>query len=382
MAGPAASGTLLLYCRAGFEAECAQEIQALAAERQVAGHCRTERDSAFVRFVQDSDTPFAPAWRELIFARQSLLQLAELKGMDPRDRIAPMLEVLAGRGQAYADAWVETPDSAQGAQLKGLSRGLEAALIAALRKQGRLDGRSPLRLHVLLLDGIHALLAQSRIADAAPWPMGIPRLKLPRDAPSRSALKIEEAWLTLMDAGERERWFAPGMTAVDLGAAPGGWTWQLARRGLRVTAIDNGPLAPQVTDTGVVTHLREDGFRYRPGKPVDWLVCDMVEQPIRIATLVGEWLAAGHARAALFNLKLPMKKRWQETQRCFAALGEAVALVGAASAATGELPPCVPVAAKAAPTGRSRGNGQRGFELRARQLYHDREEITVIALPR
>ena len=80
----------------------------------------------------------------------------------------------------------------------------------------------------------------------------------------------------VIDDRERERWLKPGMSAVDLGAAPGGWTWQLVRRSIRVTAIDNGPMDRALMDSGVVTHLREDGFRYRPKKPVDWLVCEKV----------------------------------------------------------------------------------------------------------
>jgi 23S rRNA (cytidine2498-2'-O)-methyltransferase len=106
-----------------------------------------------------------------------------------------------------------------------------------------------------------------------------------------------------------------------------------------------------VLDTGVVTHVRADGFRFRQRKPVDWLVCDMVEQPARVAALVADWLASGDARAALFNLKLPMKKRWLEARACLDAMAETFA------------------------------SGSRRFVLRARQLYHDREEITVLALP-
>src|SRR3546814_17919758 len=76
-------------------------------------------------------------------------------------------------------------------------------------------------------------------ADSAPWPLGIPRLRLHADAPSRSALKLEEALLTLLDDRERARLLREGMHAADLGAAPGGWTWVLTRPGVRVSAIDN-----------------------------------------------------------------------------------------------------------------------------------------------
>jgi 23S rRNA (cytidine2498-2'-O)-methyltransferase len=137
-----------------------------------------------------------------------------------------------------------------------------------------------------------------------------------------------------------------GMRAVDLGAAPGGWTWQLAHRGLRVTAVDNGPLKGDVLDDPLVTHLRADGLSYVPKRPVDWMVCDIVEQPSRIASLVGRWLGEGHARHAIFNLKLPMKKRYDEVRRCEAIIRDALAKT------------------------------RMEHTLALRQLYHDREEVT------
>ncbi len=98
--------------------------------------------------------------------------------------------------------------------------------------------------------------------DSAPWPLGIPRLRMHADAPSRSALKLEEALLVLLDDAERQRLLQPDMRAADLGAAPGGWTWILTRQGLRVIAIDNGPLRPQLLESGRVEHLRADGFAW------------------------------------------------------------------------------------------------------------------------
>jgi 23S rRNA (cytidine2498-2'-O)-methyltransferase len=339
----------LLYCRAGFEPECAQEIETVAAARGAPGFARTERDSGFVVFTGELA---APPVRELVFARQSLTLGVELRALDPRDRLAPVLEWLVANDVRVSDAWVEAPDSTAGGELAGLCRGLEAATMAALRKAKRLDPDATQRLHLCLVSGTHALLALGDVAHASPWRGGIPRLKLPREAPSRSALKIEEAWLVLLDETERAQWLRAGMSAVDLGAAPGGWTWQLARKSIRVTAVDNGPLAPHVLDTGLVTHARADGFRFEPRKNVDWVVCDMVEQPSRVAALMTQWLLRRHARAALFNLKLPMKKRWQETRTCLEGMAEALEGAGP------------------------------GYELRAKQLYHDREEITVVALPK
>jgi 23S rRNA (cytidine2498-2'-O)-methyltransferase len=187
------------------------------------------------------------------------------------------------------------------------------------------------------------------VDEISPWPGGIPRLKFPRAAPSRSTLKLEEAFLVLLNEGERERWLQPGMRAVDLGAAPGGWTWQFVARSLRVTAVDNGPMDDALMACGLVDHLRTDGFHYRPPRPVDWLVCDMVEQPRRVAALMAGWLTQGACRYAIFNLKLPMKKRYDEVRLCLGILHDAFAKAGLR------------------------------LDLRARQLYHDREEITVFA---
>jgi 23S rRNA (cytidine2498-2'-O)-methyltransferase len=113
-----------------------------------------------------------------------------------------------------------------------------------------------------------------------------------------------------------------------------------------VTAVDNGALKGDIARDVLVTHRREDGLRYRPSRPVDWVTCDIVEQPSRIAQLMGDWIAEGSARRAIFNLKLPMKKRYEEVERCRAIIAARLA--------------------------------QRGVraQLRIRQLYHDREEVT------
>ncbi|TCT23504.1 23S rRNA (cytidine2498-2'-O)-methyltransferase [Thermomonas haemolytica] len=286
----------------------------------------------------------------LVFARQKLRLLAELRGLDPGDRITPMLQALRGQAR-FGTLLMEHPDSDAGKPLAGLARSLGNALRPALRKAGLLgaqdDPRLP-RLHVCFVAGDHAFLARSLPADSAPWPLGIPRLRMHPDAPSRSALKLEEALRVLLTDAERARLLQDGMRAADLGAAPGGWTWVLTRHGLRVTAIDNGPLRPHVLDTGQVQHLRADGFSWQPPQPLDWMVCDMVEQPRRVAERMATWLREGWCRQAIFNLKLPMKKRWQETQLCLELFAR---------------------------------QAGRPLTIRARQLYHDREEITVLALP-
>ena len=344
---------LLGYCRQGFEPELAAELGERAARAGIAGYARASRDDGYVLFVTSEETEAlalmrALPFRELVFARQKLRLFAELRGMDPSDRLTPLLAAMPG-GVRVGDLWVEHPDSDAGKPLSGLARSFGNALRPALRKAGMLaakeDARLP-RLHVCFLAGDHALLALADPRDSAPWPLGIPRLKLLPEAPSRSALKLEEAFLALLTADEREHLLRPGMTAADLGAAPGGWTWVLTRQHLRVTSVDNGPLRQHVLDTGLVEHLRADGFHWHPAKPLDWMVCDMVEQPAKVAARMAKWFAEGWCRHAVFNLKLPMKKRWQETRLCLDLFEE---------------------------------RAGKPLTLRAKQLYHDREEITVFA---
>jgi 23S rRNA (cytidine2498-2'-O)-methyltransferase len=339
--------SLLVYCRPGFESECAQELAGTIDK----GDRRARFDPAdgYVEFQaidesKDRSIPYAKVdTRCLIFARQSLLAFAHIEQLQRNDRLTPIMAALTTRGEHYCDAWAEAPDTDDGKALAPFCKSFGNALIGGLKRARLLDHTAPRRLHAFFPQSDNVYLAVADPATSAPWPQGIPRLKFPRDAPSRSTLKLDEAFLVLLDEGERTRWLKPGMTAVDLGAAPGGWTWQLVRRSMRVTAVDNGPMNRALMDSGLVAHLREDGFRFRPKKPVDWLVCDMVEQPRRIAELISRWLAQGWCRRVIFNLKLPMKKRYEETQRC-------LDLVRAAA-----------------------------HDVRARQLYHDREEITVFA---
>lgn len=352
--GATALQGLLCYCRAGFEPELAAELTFAAAEAGIGGYARTVRGEGFVVFAVGDGEAAAAAipWRSLVFARQKLALIAELAGLDPRDRITPLLAALAHGGFRFGRLVVEHPDTDAAKPLAGLARAFANALRPALRGAGLLapreDDAMP-ALHVCFVDGDHLFLASGTPGDSAPWPMGIPRLRMHRDAPSRSALKLEEALLCMLDEGERGARLRPGMRAADLGAAPGGWSWVLARHGLHVIAVDNGPMQAGLLETGQVDHVRADGFHWRPEQPLDWMVCDMVEQPRRVAARMGEWFREGWCRQAVFNLKLPMKKRWDETRHCLALFQE--------------------------------GAG-RALDVRARQLFHDREEITVLALPR
>lgn len=341
--------TLLLHCRPGFENEVCAEISDQAARLDVAGYAKAKPNSACAEFICSEDggperLMRALRFSRLIFARQ--WARGEYLALPETDRIGVLLEQLEGY-PLCGSLWLEVLDTNDGKELSTFCRKFEAPLRKALIKAGRLkEGHNGPRLLLTFKSGREVFLGIAEADNSAMWPMGIPRLKFPRQAPSRSTLKLEEAWHHFIP---REQWdtrLAPGMTAVDLGASPGGWTWQLVNRDIEVMAVDNGPMNEQLLESGLVGHYRADGFAFRPKRPVDWMVCDIVEKPAKNAALLETWVGEGLCREAVVNLKLPMKQRYAEVKR----LLERIAA----------------------------GLAERGVKasIGCKQLYHDREEVT------
>lgn len=343
---------LMLYCRQGFEKEAAAEIANLADQVGVYGYVKTSEGSAHVCYVtHDADGALQLLrqldFHQLMFVRQWFAAAPLLDDLPEQNRIGPLLElveeIVPGK---LADFSVEYVDTNEGKALSGFCRKITVPLRQALKKKNLIKASGKYRLHLLFLSGRQAWVGISTMENSSPWPMGIPRLKVPRDAPSRATLKLEEAWHFFIPEDEWADRLKARTRAVDLGAAPGGWTYQLVARGISVYAVDNGPMAPELMATGMVEHIRGDAFLYEPRKPVQWLVSDIADKPARVADLVGRWLSKGWCREAIFNLKLPMKQRFQAVLDC----RERIAT-------------------------RMDETGVR-YELRFRQLYHDREEVT------
>ncbi len=352
--GPDLQG-LFLHCRPGFESDCAAEIIQHASALDIPGYCRAAPATAYVLFVTQTAEDARNLYRrvrfsDLVFCRQWFRLLALADDLPLSDRVSGLAAACRVEAPPAGDLFLETTDTNHGKELQTLCRRIAGALRGALQAAGLLNAAGGARrLHVCFMATDAAYVGVSRSDNASPYPMGIPRLRFPPRAPSRSTLKLEEALLAFLTPQERERALRPGMRAVDLGAAPGGWTLQLVQRGLRVTAVDNGALAPAVLDSGLVEHRRADGFRFRPPQPVDWMVCDIVEQPGRIATLAAQWLTQGWCKRTIFNLKLPMKKRHQAVTQCLDSMRARLTETG------------------------------RPWHLGCKQLYHDREEVTVFA---
>jgi len=169
-------------------------------------------------------------------------------------------------------------------------------------------------------------------------PGGRQRMRREADSPSRAAAKVDEAldWLGL----------APGRgeVCVDLGAAPGGWTRRLLARGARVIAVDPAKLAPDLMQQRKLSHVQESAFDYTPEEPVDWLFCDMAWRPLEVAQLLARWGRQGWSFHLVANIKLPMKDKNPMLWRVRHTL---------------------------------EAGGWKNLKIR--QLYHDRDEVTLTA---
>ncbi|RSD30613.1 23S rRNA (cytidine(2498)-2'-O)-methyltransferase RlmM [Vibrio pectenicida] len=349
---------LMFYCRSGFEKECAGEIQDRATQLEIFGFPRLKSNTGYVLFecYQQGDVERLVKeldFKALIFARQMFAVAAEIKDLPREDRISPILESLSEMEvfPRCGDIRIETPDTNEAKELLKFCRKFTVPVRQAMRGKGILfpkDNPKKPVLHICFVAPGHCFVGYSLSTNNSPFFMGIPRLKFPSDAPSRSTLKLEEAFHVFIPREEWDERLAPGMWGVDLGACPGGWTYQLVKRSMFVHAVDNGMMADSLMDTGQVKHHQEDGFKFEPArKNVTWLICDMVEKPSRVAQLMGEWLISGWAKEAIFNLKLPMKGRYDEVLEDIENLK--LFLI----------------------------ENKVKFQLQAKHLYHDREEITV-----
>ncbi len=132
----------------------------------------------------------------------------------------------------------------------------------------------------------------------SPYPKGEIPVAEDKTAPSRAFAKVVEAELRLGRKIER------GETCVDLGAAPGSWTYVAVTRGARVIAVDRAPLREDLMSSPLVSFIRGDAFEFRPPHPVDWLLCDVIALPQNTGELLVKWLRNRWCRQFVITIKL------------------------------------------------------------------------------
>ena len=314
---------MLHVCQPGFEPFLAKELNAAS----------LGKGPGWVHCADAAPT-------ELCFAHYSLKDPVELQGASGRLLAQALTDFFlkTSRDEKYEAAW---PLVIEGSGALGAGKRAHAAqeLFIELAKQrmarvvklaapGR-PASGPRRGLFAYLTALDTLWASREAVFG-----GQRRMADDPQAPSRSYLKVEEAYSVLATAPQA------GESVVDLGAAPGGWSYSAAKRGARVLAVDNGPLKGGALNHPLISHRASDAFKQRASQ-VDWLFCDMVEDPDRVLELVGRWIAPGLCRRFIVNLKY------------------------------GRLDP-LPLMRRA------RALESRCSLLRLRHLFHDREELTLV----
>lgn len=342
---------MLLTCQSGFESLLARELTELH------GRVVAEKGPGWVRCTsQNAGEPAkgvwgqAPAQEDLAFAHLTFADPIELRG-DSVNGLANqisafLLESLRGEriDAAWPNVWLGPHD------LVGLGRrisAVESAFIEQLKKRLARVARlatADIPRGVTEARGLFVFFADFGrvLVSRQAYVHGPRRMADDPLAPSRSYLKVEEAYVVL---GCEPK---PGERVCDLGAAPGGWSYSAARHGASVVAVDNGPLKGGALDHPQIEHLREDAFRFTPApeRPFDWLFCDLVEEPHHVLRdLLLVWLARRWCRRFVVNLKF------------------------------GRVDPIGLLRELRAPNGPLQAQAPG---VRIRHLYHDREEFTLV----
>jgi 23S rRNA (cytidine2498-2'-O)-methyltransferase len=202
----------------------------------------------------------------------------------------------------------------------------------------KLDVQNPDRIISAVLKNNILYMGLSRPADnLSAWPGGMRRF-------ARSEEQISRAEFKLLEALEI---FAPDFsnkhTALDLGAAPGGWSKILAEKGLTVDAVDPADLSPALRENSSIHHHVCTAQKFlAQATDSDIIVNDMrldVKDSVKIMLQYAPRLA--QSGFMLMTFKLPAKNPHIAVEKGLAQLSAGYA------------------------------------NLRAKQLFHNRLEITV-----
>lgn len=284
---------------------------------------------------------------EIVFVKHLTDQVAHVTGSDQADPAAigrVARDVVARHGLGGSGLAVQV--WASGSPRMGYTSGeLFAAVAEALAEDGVRVGRAgePVVLSCCITaEGVR--LGVNTAADSlTDWPGG--RVRLARDPAqvSRAEFKLEELFQVFPSD------LPTGGRAVDLGASPGGWTRILRTKGFEVWAVDPGDLAPQVVADRRVHHERTTAgeFFRRTNRAFDVVVNDMRMDPELSCEVMLD--AAARLRpgaVAILTLKTGTHRPVEVVERCRRLL-------------------------------------RKRYDIAfARQLHHNRHELTVVATRR
>lgn len=213
------------------------------------------------------------------------------------------------------------------------------SLLMSQQSEAVLDVRAPEQIVSVAYtrDMVYAGVSRA-IDNLSAWPGGEHRLARVEGLISRAEFKLLEA----IDVFALD--LQKGGRALDFGAAPGGWTRVLRLRELQVTAVDPAQLSPMIAADPLVTHevMTAQAYLRELHGEFDIIVNDMKMDALASAALM---ISAIHAlrRGGLcvMTLKLPLHGQERLVALALEKLGIVYEVLG------------------------------------ARQLFHNRSEVTV-----
>ena len=93
---------------------------------------------------------------------------------------------------------------------------------------------------------------------------------------------------------------------LEIGAAPGGWTWVLSPLCKKVITFDRAPLAKEIESRANVDHHIRDAFSVTPEQypEVDWVFSDLICEPEKLYNWLQPWLEDKRKRKFCLTIKL------------------------------------------------------------------------------
>ncbi len=249
-----------------------------------------------------------------------------------------LLNTLALSGDVAVQFW----------SVQGQARSARSLARPAILDHFRARGLNPLRggceniIQICEAD-LGVIVCHGRRGDTlSDWPGGRVKLIRCEERISRSEFKLEEAFQVFDIA------LPHGGIGVDLGASPGGWTRVLRQRGLRVYAVDPAALDPRLSGDPGIEHFATTAGRFFAERKVeaDVVVNDMKMAPelsCELMVALAPGLRAGGL--AIVTLKISENKPLARVAQALTTL-------------------------------------RKSYEiLHARQLFHNRDEVTVAMTP-
>jgi len=353
---------VLLYSREGAEQDLSEELKdyldpsSLGKVEKLKGGVRFDFNA---KLFDVNARARALTLSKLIFARQLIWLHEEIEIKERKDFVQQVMEasqvILKNCGaNAYSNCFVETTGAEDVKGMSAYCKSLQQTLEEKLNKlkilpKGKGAQHLP-KLHITLLNNKSALLGWSDVVNSSPWPSGIPRLRQPQSLVSRSYMKLEETYLSLLDDAERKIVFAENANAYDLGAAPGGWSQFLLSHNISVTAIDHANMAEEILANPIFKHRKENALKFIPKTSAYLMVCDVIEKPALIEEVLHNWIKNRWCKHFVVNFKLPMKQKYPIIRDILERVEKLAQ------------------------------DRHQKWNFRCKQLYHDRDEVTIVGV--